>query len=141
MGCSESTESSTPIESSTLPLESFTLPHSTSRAVKCESPDTGRVKSKLDSAEYRAFRKCFAELATASGILDPGWLANQLYSRELIGPDIRREAQKPAIAERVKLERLLSAVESQIVRSPATKFRDFLDVLQNEPSLQHLQQG
>ena len=70
--------------------------------------------------------------------MDPGWLANQLYSRELIGPDIRREAQKPAIAERVKLERLLSAIESQIVRSPATKFRDFLDVLQNEPSLQHL---
>ena len=34
--------------------------------------------------------------------------------------------------------RLLSAVEDQIVGSPTTKFREFLDVLQNEPSLQHL---
>ena len=33
---------------------------------------------------------------------------------------------------------ILSAVEDQTVASPATKFREFLDVLQNEPSLQHL---
>ena len=92
--------------------------------------------SKRDSAEYRAFRKCFSALV--GGITDPGWLAIQLYSKELIGPDVRREAQKPAIAERVKIEMLLSAVEDQIVASPATKFREFLDVLQNEPSLQHL---
>ena len=65
-------------------------------------------------------------------------MAVQLYSRELIGPDVRKEAQKQVIGERVKIEMLLSAVEDQIVASPATKFRDFLDVLQNEPSLQHL---
>ena len=33
---------------------------------------------------------------------------------------------------------LLSAVEDQITASSATKFREFLDVLQNEPSLKHL---
>ena len=92
--------------------------------------------SRRDSAEGRAFRKCFSALV--GGITDPGWLAVQLYSRELIGPDIRTEAQKQAIAKRVKIEMLLSAVEVQIVASPATKFREFLDVLQNEPSLQHL---
>ena len=112
-----------------------TLPRSTSR---CESPDAGRVKSKRESAECRAFRKCSSVLA--DGLTDPGWLAVRLYSRELIGPDLRTEAQKPAIGERVKTEMLLSAVEDQIVASPdpATKFREFLDVLQNEPSLQHL---
>ena len=117
-------------------LSEPTLPRSPSRAVKCESTVIGRVKSKRDLAECRAFRECFSVLA--DGITDPGRLAVQLYSRELIGTDIRTEAQKPAIAERVKIERLLPAVEDQIVASPATTFREFLDVLQNEPSLQHL---
>ena len=99
-------------------------------------PDPKRVTSKRNSAECRAFRKCFAVLA--DGITDPGRLAVQLYSKELIGPDIRTEAQKPAIPEREKIVNILSAVEDQIIASPVTKFREFLDVLQNEPSLQHL---
>ena len=92
--------------------------------------------SKRDSAEYRAFRKCFSALV--SGITDPGWLAIQLFSSDLIGPDKRTEAQKPAIPEREKIVNILSAVEDQIVANPAIKFRKFLVVLQNEPSLQHL---
>ena len=51
----------------------------------------------------------------------PGWLAVQLYSSELIGPDIRTEAQKQAIAERIKIEMLLSAVEDQIMRGSVTR--------------------
>ena len=92
--------------------------------------------SKRDSVEYRAFRKCFSALV--DGITDPGWLAIQLYSKELIGPDKRTEAQKSAIPEREKIVNILSAVEDQIVANPAIKFRKFLVVLQNEPSLQHL---
>ena len=92
--------------------------------------------SKRESAEYRAFRNCFSVLA--DGITDPGRLAVQLYSKGPIGPDLRTEAQKQAIEERVKIVTLLSAVEDQIVASPANKFREFLDVLQSEPSLQHL---
>ena len=92
--------------------------------------------SKRESAEYRAFRNCFSVLA--DGITDPGRLAVQLYSKGLIGPDLWTEAQKQAIEKRVKIERLLSAVEDQIAASPATKFRKFLDILQSEPSLQHL---
>ena len=92
--------------------------------------------SNRDPAECRAFRKCFSVLA--DGISDPGWLALQLYSRELIGREARTEAQKSAVEERVKIEKLLSAVEDQILTSPATKFREFLDVLQSEPSLHHL---
>ena len=112
-----------------------TLPRST---LRCESPDARRVKSKRELVECHAFRKCSSVLA--DGLMDPGWLAVWLYSRELIGPDIRTEAQKQATGEQVKTEMLLSAVEDQIVASSdlATKFREFLDVLQNEPSLQHL---
>ena len=99
-------------------------------------PDPKRVTSKRNSAECRAFCKCFAVLA--DGMTDPGWLAIQLFSKELIGPDVRTEAQKPTIPERVKIVNILSAVEDQIIASPVTKFGEFLDVLQNEPSLQHL---
>ena len=92
--------------------------------------------SKRDSAEYRAFRKCFSVLA--DGITDPGRLAVQLFSKELIGRHLRKETQKQAIEKRDKIVMLLSAVEDQIEANPATKFREFLDVLHNEPSLQHL---
>lgn len=105
--------------------------------MQCEPTDS---KSKRESAECHAFQKCFADLACAatSGILNPGWLAVQLYSRELIGSDLRTEAQNQVVDERVKVEKLLSAVEYQIMASPATRFREFLDILQNEPSLQDL---
>ena len=89
--------------------------------------------SKRESTECRAFRKCFTDLA--DGITDPGWLATRLYSKELIGRDLHKQAVHQ---ERVKTELLLSAVEDQIVVSPTIKFREFLDVLQNEPSLQRL---
>ena len=92
--------------------------------------------SKRESVECRAFHKCFPVLA--DGISNPGQLAVQLYSKKLIGPDILREAQKQVVEEREKIVKLLSAVEEQIVVSPATNFREFLDVLQNEPSLQLL---
>ena len=108
-----------------------TLRCSRPTVTQLESPDTGR-----ESAECRAFRKCFADLT--NGVTDPGWLAVKLYSRELIGPDLRTEAQKQATEDRVKIVKVLSAVEKQIVASPTTTFREFLDVLQNEPSLQHL---
>ena len=112
------------------------LPHPKSKVVQPKSPNSERIKSKRESAECRAFRKCFSVLA--DGISDPGRLAIQLYSRELIGPDLRTEAQKPTARERVKIEELLSAVEKHIMSSPASKFREFVDVLRSEPSLQHL---
>ena len=110
------------------------LPGSGSTGAQRELSNTKRIHH--EPTECRAFRKCFSVLA--EGITDPGKLAIQLYSGDLIGRDIRREAQKPAIAEGVKVVTLLSAVEDQIVASPATKFREFLGVLQGEPSLQHL---
>ena len=93
-------------------------------------------KPHRESAEARAFRKCYSLLA--DGISDAGWLAVQLYSKELIGRGLRIEAQKPTIKERVKIEELLSAVENRIISNPSTNFRVFVDVLRNEPSIQHL---
>ena len=113
-----------------------TLPRSESIAAQRDTV----VESKRESVEYRAIRECFADLtgAAISRILNTGWLAVQLYSKNLIGDELLTEAQKQVVEERVKAVNLLSAVRDQIVTSPATKFKEFLDVLRNEPSLEHL---
>ena len=92
------------------------------------------MESKVDSAECRAFLKCFAVLN--DGISDPGWLAIQLYSRGMISRDMRRKIE--ALSVPIQTRKLLSAVEDQIISSPESKFRDFLDILHSEPSLEHL---
>ena len=117
-----------------------TLPRSESIAAQRESFDTEVVESRGESAEYRAIRECFADLtgAAISGILNTGWLAVKLYSKNLIGDELLTEAQKQVVEERVKAVNLLSAVRDQIATSPATKFKEFLDVLRNEPSLERL---
>ena len=129
---SDSVEMGAPFSKPIPKLPEPTLPRSSSTPPQHESSDI----VKRESAECRAFQRCFADLA--GGILNPGWLAIQLYSRKLIGPDLRTEAQKEAIEERVKIEKLLLAVENQIVASPATVFSEFLGILQNEPSLEDL---
>ena len=95
-----------------------------------------KIKSKLDSAEYQAFQSCFALLRM--GISDPDWLASELYSRDMISRDVRQEAELQTLPASVRTHTLLSAVEKQIITSPASKFRDFLDILHSEPSLKHL---
>ena len=95
-----------------------------------------QVKSKLDSPEYQAFKKYFAVLS--DGISDPGWLATQLYSRDMVSRDARQEAQLETLSAPIRTRKLLSAVEDQILTSPEPKFRDFLYVLHSEPSLEHL---
>ena len=101
------------------------------------NPPSAEVQSKLDSAECRAFLKCFAVLN--DGISDPDWLAIQLYSRDMISRDMRRKIE--ALSAPVQTRKLLSAAydfEDQIQCSPESKFRDFLDILHSEPSLEHL---
>ena len=98
------------------------------------NPPSAEVKSKLDSAECQAYQKCFAVLN--DGISDPGWLAIQLYSRDMISRDMRRKIE--AFSAPMQTCKLLSAVEDQVISSPESKFRDFLDILHSEPSLEHL---
>ena len=117
-------------------LPGRTLPRPGWREAQRELPDAERVESLRESAECRAFRKCFSILA--DGISDPGRLALELYTRGLIGPDLRTEAQKSEISELVKIEKLLSAVERRLMVTPVTTFRKFLDILQQESSLKHL---
>ena len=95
-----------------------------------------KVKSKLDSPEYQAFKRHLAFLS--GGISDPGWLASQLYSRDMISRDMRREGELETTPAPTRTRKLLSAVEDQILTSPEPKFRDFLDILHSEPALDHL---
>ena len=99
-----------------------------------------RLTVECESPERRAFQAYFAVLAGASALLDPCWLADELYAKKLIGTDLQRAAHNHTLERRERIERLLSAVEDQIanVASPATTFKEFLDILQSEPSLQQL---
>ena len=94
-----------------------------------------KVKSKLDSAECQAFQKCFEDLSNA--ISNPGWLACELYSRDVIR-DMRREAELETLPAPTRTCKLLSAIEHQMKTSPTSRFRDLLYILHSEPSLEHL---
>ena len=98
-------------------------------------PDTG-VRSKLDSAEYLAFQKCFSDFA--AGISDPEWISLKLYSEGLIDQNERMKAGNKMHSVLERNQSLLSAVEQQIITCPTPKFRVFLDILHSELSLQHL---
>ena len=82
------------------------------------------------------FRACFAVLS--DGISDPGWLASELYSRDMISRNTRQEAENEGMPAPKRTRSLLSAVEDQILTNPNPKFGDFLDILHSEPSLEHL---
>ena len=84
----------------------------------------------------QTFQKHFAVLC--EGISDPGLLATQLYSRDMISRDMRREAELETIPAPTRTRKLLSAVEDQIITSPEPKFSDLLNILHSEPSLEHL---
>ena len=94
------------------------------------------MMSKEDLAKCQAFQKLFAVLS--NGISDPGWLASELYSRDMIPSNLRPEAQLETLPVPNRTHKLLSAVEDQILTSPEPKFRDFLYILHSDPSLDHL---
>ena len=96
------------------------------QSARHNTPDT-ELKSKLDSAEYLAFRKCFSLLAIA--ISDPEWISLKLYSAGLIDQNKRMKASNKMHSVLERNQTLLSAVERQIIVSPASKFRDFLGIL------------
>ena len=107
----------------------------TTQLVQHNLPDA-KMKSKQDSAKCQAFKKCFAVLS--NGISDPGWLASELYSRDMISSNLRQEAQLETLSAPTRTHKLLSAVEDQILTSPTSKFRDFLYILHSDPPLEHL---
>ena len=74
----------------------------------------------------------------SDGISDPGRLATQLYSRGMISRDMRQAAQLETLPAPDQTRKLLSAIEGQIITSPTFKFRELLDILHSEPSLEHL---
>ena len=102
----------------------------------CVQHNLPGVKVKSTSPEYQAFQKHFAVLS--DGISDPGWLATQLYSRDMISRDMRHKAELETLPAPTRTRKLLSAVEDQIITSPTSKFRDFLYILHSDPSLEHL---
>lgn len=81
------------------------------------------------------FKVYFSKLAAA--ILDPERLANELYSKDLVGAGVRKEMTVIGQPSYHKTTRLLSAVECQIEMNPDS-LHTFLLVLREDPSLVYL---
>ena len=84
---------------------------------------------------YEAFRKHSADLLTV--IQDPGVLAWDLYSKDIITPDEREAACYHLHDRSTRTSNMLSAVESQIKVNPGA-FDVFLAVLAKQPSMSDL---
>ena len=82
-----------------------------------------------------AFRKHFADLRIV--IQDPGVLAGELYSEDIITADERKAACYQYHDGSMRTSNLLSAVESKIEVDPG-KFDVFLSVLAKQPSMSDL---
>ena len=84
---------------------------------------------------YEAFRKHFADLQTV--IRDPGVLAGELYSKDIITEDEHEAACYQFHDRSTRTSKLLLAVGSQIVVNPRA-FDVFLSVLAKRPSMSDL---
>ena len=122
----------------TLPLDSSTWNKGLAETTQSAQHNLAgaKVYPKLSSPEYQTFQSCFGVLC--NGISDPGWLASELYSRDMISRDTRQEAELQTLSASIRTRKLLSAVEDQIVTKPKPKFADLLYILHSEPSLEHL---
>ena len=87
------------------------------------------------NSAYETFRKHSADLLTV--IQDPGVLAWELYSKDIITVDERDAACYHLHGRSMRTLNLLSAVESRIKVDPGT-FDVFLSVLAKQPSMSDL---
>ena len=88
---------------------------------------------KYNSSELKVFKLYFSKLVES---ISP-WLANELYSNDLISRQLHKDLVGTTGSDSQKVCRLLLAVEDQIVVNPSVLHK-FLSVMRGDPSLVHL---
>ena len=88
---------------------------------------------KYNSPELKVFKLYFSKLVES---ISP-WLANELYSNDLISRQLHKDLVGTSGSESQKVCKLLLAVEDQIVVNPSVLHK-FQSVMRGEPSLVHL---
>ena len=88
---------------------------------------------KYNSLELKVFKLYFSKLVES---ISP-WLANELYSNDLISRQLHKDLVGTSGSESQKVCKLLLAVEDQIVVNPSVLHK-FQSVMRGDPSLVHL---
>lgn len=88
---------------------------------------------KYNSPELQVFKLYFSKLVES---ISP-WLANELYSNDLISRQLHKDIVGTTGSESQKVCKLLLAVEDQIVVNPSVLYK-FLSVMRRDPSLIHI---
>ena len=91
--------------------------------------------SAVESLQCRVFRDHYRELV--SSIQDPDSLADDLFSRHLLGAGMMHELQVDGLSQRKKMRKILLAVQDQIAVHP-DKFGEFVEALRSDSSRDYL---
>lgn len=81
----------------------------------------------MDTVEYKTLVQCRSKLVTAFK-LDPGTIADELITRELIPPGVASDVTELTSSEQ-KARKLVDCVFAKVELSPKTEYDRFLSVL------------
>ena len=91
--------------------------------------------------EYKALHEHFDEIVNIfSSSLEPHSLADRLYSARLIDDNAVEEASEAGVEKMVRIERLVSAVQTQVEKDPSNYYH-FLNLTEDLPEALNLLKG
>ena len=91
--------------------------------------------------EYKALHEHFDKIVDIfSSSLEPYLLADKLYTARLIDENAVEEASEAGVEKMVRIERLVSAVQTQVERDPSSYY-NFLNLTEDLPEALNLLKG
>ena len=91
--------------------------------------------------EYKLLHKHYDEIVNIiSSSLEPHSLADRLYSARLIDESAVEEANETGVGRMVRIERLVSAVRTQVERDPSNYYH-FVNLTEDLPEAMNLLKG
>ena len=88
--------------------------------------------------EYELLHKFYDKIIDIfTNTMEPHSLADKLYSAQLIDGGIMEEASEAGVEKMVRIERLMSAVQTQVERDPRN-FYHFVNLMEDLPEAESL---
>lgn len=114
------------------------LPHLSTDSLDPDIQTSGKLVSGKQTQEYNKIQENCAILSrTLANHVPPNDLANKLFAAQLIGEDLKRQANRGNVDEVVRIDNLLAAVHNQIELN-CTVFQKFIEILQDYDQLEEL---
>lgn len=114
------------------------LPHLSTDSLDPDIQTSGKLVSGKQTQEYNKIQENCAILSrTLANHVPPNDLANELFAAQLIGEDLKRQANRGSVDEVVWIDNLLAAVHNQIELN-CTVFQKFIEILRDYDQLEEL---